>query len=211
MDNEQEPLKTITEIRSMMERSSRFISLSGISGVSAGIFAILGAVAAFLFLDKNLFSENYYSSAIIDNHINRQFILFFIIDALVVLTLSIISGIYFTTRNARKKGLKIWNKTTQLTLINLFIPLLAGGIFCFILLYHYLIFLIAPAMLVFYGLALINASKYTLDDIKYLGYTEVIIGLIACFFVNYGLLAWTFGFGILHIIYGLYMYFKYEK
>jgi len=71
--------------------------------------------------------------------------------------------------------------------------------------------LIAPVMLVFYGLALINASKYTLNDIRYLGYAETVIGLIACFFVDYGLLAWTIGFGALHIIYGLMMFYKYEK
>jgi hypothetical protein len=211
MDNEQEQLKAITEIRSMMERSSRFISLSGISGVCAGIFAVLGAIAAFLYLDINVFSDNYYAVAFIENALKKEFILFFFADAVVVLALSIIFGIYFTTRNAKKKGLKIWSKTTELTLINLFIPLLIGGIFCLVLLYHYLIFLIAPTMLVFYGMALINASKYTLNDIRYLGYIEVIIGLAACFFVGYGLIAWAFGFGILHIIYGLVMYFKYEK
>ncbi len=211
MNNEQEQLKAITEIRSMMERSSRFISLSGISGVSAGIFAILGALAATLYLNISPFSDNYYLSAIHNNRFNDNLLVFFLTDAFIVLFLSLVFGIYFTTRNAKRKGLKIWNKTTELTLINLFIPLLIGGAFCFVLLYHYIFYLIAPAMLVFYGLALINASKYTLNDIKYLGYVEVFIGLFACFFVGYGLLAWTIGFGLLHIIYGLVMYFKYER
>jgi hypothetical protein len=211
MDTEQEQLKAITEIRSMMERSSRFISLSGMSGVSAGIFALIGAIVAFFYLNLNIFSDNYYSLAIINSRRNPEFILFFFTDASIVLILSLIFGIYFTTRNAKRKGLKIWNKTTELTLINLFVPLSIGGVFCFVLLYHYLIFLIAPTMLVFYGLALINASKYTLNEIRYLGYVEAGIGLLACFFVGYGLIAWAIGFGLLHIIYGLVMYYKYEK
>jgi len=211
MKNEQEHLKAISEIRSLMERSSRFISLSGISGVSAGIFALLGAFAAFFYLHTNVFSDNYYSYAYINNGLNREYILFFSIDASIVLILSIIFGIYFTTRNAKRKRLKIWDKTTKLMLFNLFAPLFIGGIFCEALLYHQQISLIAPAMLIFYGLSLINASKYTLDDIKYLGFIEVVVGLIACFFIGYGLLAWAVGFGLLHIIYGLMMYYKYEK
>jgi len=211
MDNQHEQMNTLTEIRSMMERSSRFISLSGISGVSAGIFALTGALAVYLYLGIGLFSDNYFHYVIENGLIDYGTIRFFIVDALLVLVLSFISGIYFTTRNARKKGLTIWNKSSQLTLINLLIPLTAGGIFCLILLYHYIIYLIAPAMLIFYGLSLINASKYTFKEVRYLGFAELGVGLAASMFVGYGLLAWSLGFGVLHIIYGLLMYFRYEK
>ena len=128
-----------------------------------------------------------------------------------MLTLSIGGGIFFTTRKAKKKNLPIWDATAKRLVIHLFIPLAAGGIFCLILLFHRDVHLIAPATLLFYGLGLINASKYTLSDIRYLGFTEIILGLIASIFVGYGLLFWAMGFGVMHIIYGAVMYYKYER
>jgi hypothetical protein len=132
-------------------------------------------------------------------------------DAVIVLALALFFGIYFTTRKARKNGLKVWDHTAQRMVINLFIPLIAGGIFCLTLLYHHLIFLLAPATLIFYGLALINASKYTFNEIRVLGISEIILGLMAAFFIGYGLLFWAVGFGVLHIFYGLMMYYRYES
>ena len=96
-------------------------------------------------------------------------------------------------------------------LVNLAIPLLTGGIFCIALIWHGKIGLIAPAMLIFYGLSLINASKYTIGDTRYLGYMEVVLGLISCFFIGYGLLFWAVGFGFFNIAYGLFMYYTLEK
>ena len=42
----EEQLQNLAEIRSLMERSSRFISLSGLSGVGAGVCALVGSAAA---------------------------------------------------------------------------------------------------------------------------------------------------------------------
>jgi hypothetical protein len=66
-------------------------------------------------------------------------------------------------------------------------------------------------MLIFYGLALINASKYTYNDIRYLGISELLIGLCSTLFLGYGLFFWAAGFGLAHIVYGALMYFKYDK
>lgn len=211
MEKEQDHLKTITEIRDLMEKSSRFISLSGLSGIFAGIFALIGALCAFIYLKMGILSEGYYENAFIGNQLDTDFILFFFINGITVLFLAITFGILFTVRNSHKKGVPIRGITARLTIINLCIPLFAGGLFCLILLYHHIIFLIAPATLVFYGLALINASKYTLKEVRYLGMTEMFVGLVSCVFVGYGLLFWAFGFGVLHIIYGTVMYFKYER
>lgn len=211
METEQDHIKTLSDIRSMMEKSSRFISLSGLSGIFAGFFALIGALTAYLYLNMGLLTEGYYESAIISNRLNMDFILFFFIDGITVLFLAITFGILFTVRNSYKKNVPIWGTMAKLTLINLFIPLIAGGFFCAILLYHHLIFLIAPATLIFYGLGLINTSKYTFKEVKILGIAELIIGLIACIYVGYGLLFWAIGFGVLHIIYGTIMFFKYER
>lgn len=216
MDQQNEHLKNLQEIRSIMERSSRFISLSGLSGVFAGITALIGAFAVYLY-KQDFFIGRYNNGGIfisqdlISGNELKSFILFLLIDGSVTLLLAIFFGIIFTMRNAKKKGLPIWDSLTKRLLINLFIPLVAGGVFALILLYHHLVFLVAPVTLIFYGLALINASKFTLNEIFYLGLCEITLGLIASLFVGYGLIFWAIGFGILHIIYGASMYFKYER
>ena len=110
-----------------------------------------------------------------------------------------------------KKEQKIWDALTRRLLINLMIPLITGGLFCLALFYHGYIALIAPATLIFYGLALINSSKYTFNDVRYLGISEIVLGMIALFMLGYGLEVWAIGFGLLHILYGSLMYFKYER
>lgn len=196
----------------MMERSSRFISLSGLSGVFAGIFAIAGAIAAYVYLKMDISNADYYQYALNDRGgPNVDFYTFFFTDAILVLIASVTSGFILTRRTAKQKGQSIWDATAKRLLINMLIPLFTGGFFCLILLYHGIVGMVAPAMLIFYGLALINSSKYTLDDVRYLGVLEIILGLIACIYIGYGLLFWAIGFGLLHIIYGIVMYYKYER
>lgn len=206
MTEQKEHLQAISDIRSMMERSSRCISLSGLSGVFAGIFALIGA---FLAMDKfESATENY--RMIGGEELVGLTIYFFEIAGAVLIS-SLLVGTLLTIRNSKRKGIPVWDSAAKRLLINLAIPLVAGGLFCLVLLYHGVIGLVAPATLIFYGLALINASKYTFNDIRYLGFCEVILGLAGSFFVGYGLIFWAIGFGILHIIYGTVMYFKYER
>jgi hypothetical protein len=207
MDQEQDQLATLHEIRNIMDRSSRFISLSGLSGVAAGVSALIGAAIVKWYL----VTHNIDYSQTLGGNLNREPILFLLSVAGLVFILALCSAIYFTARNARKNSHRVWDSKTERMLINLFIPLAAGGIFCAILIYHNLLYLVAPVMLIFYGCALLNAGKYTLSDIRYLGILEIILGLLASFFVSYGLLAWTVGFGVLHILYGTLVYFKYER
>jgi hypothetical protein len=212
MNKQNEQLEALTEIRSMMERSSWFISLSGLSGVSAGICAIIGAAVAFCHFHTSGGSIKYYEYATLKNGApNVDFYIFCFTTGSLVLIAALASGIFFTVRKAKQKGQGIWDATAQRLLINLFIPLAAGGLFCLSLLYNNVLGLIAPATLIFYGLALLNASKYTLNDIRYLGICEIVLGLIASCFMEYGILFWAIGFGVMHIIYGTVMYIKYEK
>lgn len=206
-------LETLNEIRSLMERSSRFISLSGLSGVAAGLSALLGAAAAYLYLGAAPFSGQraYHLAATRAEQWGMDYLTFFLLDGALVLLLALGSGIFFTTRKARRKGQPIWGPLTRRLLANLALPLLAGGVFCLALVYHRLGELIAPSTLIFYGLALVNASKYTLNDIWYLGIIEIALGLAALFFPGYGLEFWAVGFGLFHILYGALMYFKYER
>jgi hypothetical protein len=208
-------LKELREIRSLMERSSRFIGLSGLSGVAAGVCALIGATVAYFYLGAQPFEYNhqyvYYVRAISSERWGLDYRTFFITDALLTAAAAVASGIYFTTRRARQKGQSIWDSTAQRLLFNLGLPLLVGGFFCLALLVHGQLAFVAPATLVFYGLALVNGSKYTLNDVLYLGLAEITLGLIALFMLRFGMEFWVIGFGILHIVYGLMMYFKYEK
>ncbi len=208
MEDKNQHLDTLSEIRSMMEKSTKFISLSGLSGIFAGIFALIGSVVAYYYLIS--ISENHYFS-LLGGDVYIEFYLFFFLNASFVLLSSIAFGSYFTIRKAKKNNQKICDATSKRLLINLMLPLGTGGIFCLIMFYHGVIGLIAPATLIFYGLALINASKYTLNDIRYLGICEIVLGLLASIFIGYGLIFWALGFGVLHIVYGFVMYFKYEK
>ena len=168
----------LAHIRQMMERSSRFISLSGLSGVIAGIVALLGSVYVYFVFQRE--GIDYFDGE---------------------------RNIY---GKSKKKNLKIWDSITKKLLFNFAIPLVAGGIFCIALWYHNFFPLIAPSMLIFYGLALINAERYTLSDVKYLGICEVVLGMIALFWLGWGLIFWAIGFGFLHIFYGILMYRKYD-
>jgi hypothetical protein len=212
MNSNQEQLQNLSEIRNLMERSSRFLSLSGLSGISAGLIALLGAGVAFFYLDydERYFDINRYFIDNLSSRLQTDFG-FLVADAIIILVLAIGSGIFFTTRKARRNKITVWDHTSKRLLVNVFIPLAAGGIFCLALLYNGVFFLVAPATLVFYGLALVNASKYTLPDVRILGLSEMITGLAASFLVGYGLLFWAFGFGLLHILYGAVMYYKYER
>jgi uncharacterized membrane protein YgdD (TMEM256/DUF423 family) len=181
----------LSHIRSMMERSSRFISLSGLSGVFAGLFALAGSIYAY-----QLFKNND-----IEYFDGRQKMYSYDL---------IIELVFIALRKSKKFDLPVWTNTTKKMLLNLAIPLFVGGVFCMALLYHQLFALIAPVTLLFYGLALINAGKYTFSDIRYLGACEIILGCISLFYLGFGLVFWAVGFGILHILYGIIVFKKYK-
>jgi hypothetical protein len=215
-EEQKEQLGHLSEIRNLMEKSSRFLSLSGLSGIFAGIYALLGAYL--VYSDFHILSSNTarvsYSEFISANSGNDSVILkiqsLFIIGAIVLL-LSLVTGYIFTSRKAKKQNLNVWDSTTKRMVVSLSIPLIAGGIFCLILIKHEVVGLIAPATLIFYGLALLNASKYTFNDIKYLGVLEIVLGLVSAYYIGRGLLFWAVGFGVLHIVYGTVMYYRYDQ
>lgn len=190
-----------------MDRSSRFNSLSGLSGILAGISGLAGAgVVAWYLASHNLVYRDLYSAVPVAGV--GEFVT---VSAMVVLILAISSVVYLSYLKAQKTKQSVSHSQGQRMVSNLFIPLGVGGLFCLVLIYHGILYLVAPAMLIFYGLSLINASKYTFLEIRYLGICETVLGLVACFFIEYGLLAWALGFGILNIVFGALIYSRYEK
>ncbi|GEP92332.1 hypothetical protein SAMN05660909_04211 [Chitinophaga terrae (ex Kim and Jung 2007)] len=206
---DQQHLQTITDIKRMMERSSRFISLSGLSGVAAGICGLAGAFIAKLIFDAYYVRYNLRGGY--DEADFRNLKLNLVILGLCVLLAALGSGAFFTLRRVRKMQVSVWDMSARKLLINILIPLVTGGFFIAGLIYNHADVLVAPTSLIFYGLALINASKYTLSDVRYLGLCEIVVGLINLFFLRKGLYFWAIGFGVLHIVYGILMWWKYER
>lgn len=204
---EKEIYSELSSIRNLMERSAKFISLSGLSGILAGIYALIGAGLGYYLVYGSSGGLDYRDYSVNDNDIILQ--LFFI--ALAVLGLSLGTGIFLTVRKANRNSEKVWNTSSKKLLVNMAIPLVTGGIFIFILLYRGYFGIIAPATLIFYGLALVAGSHYTFTDVKWLGIYEIVLGLIAACLPGYGIIFWTIGFGVLHIIYGSIMHFRYDR
>ncbi len=206
MENEKY-LKDISEIKNIMNQSSRFISLSGLSGVLAGIYCFIGAFLTY----KIIYFDTVYNGDYSKLVIRQETIIQLFIIASIVILLSLFTGVFLSVRKARKGNETAWNSASKRLLINFMIPLATGGFFILFLIEKEILGLVAPLTLIFYGLACVNASKYTLGDIRYLGITMILLGLLSTWFLGYGLLFWALGFGVCHIIYGAMMHFKYDS
>ena len=204
-----ERLQDISEIRAIMERRSKFLSLSGLSGVGAGLVALLGAWLSYRYLD----AEGLYGQLR-----SREYMLvergqLFNLIALAAGIMLVAGGVawFFSRQLALRKQLPMWNPTARLMTINLALPLVAGAAFCVLLAHWGAGIFVAPASLIFYGLAIFSAGQHTHSEIRWLGASEVALGLIGCLFPGHGLIIWAVGFGALHILYGLLMYVKYDR
>ena len=194
-----------------MEDSTRFLSLSGLSGIFAGIIAIIGAIIAYFILvnnGTNLYADHFNGYSISGTRIIR---IKLIVDLLIVLIFAITVSYYFSSKKAIRDGKKIWTHVSRRLLINMIVPLITGGFFIIILITHDQLQLIIPSMLIFYGLALVNAGKFTYNEVFYLGLSEIFTGILCGFLHGYGILFWAFGFGVLHIVYGGFMLRKYDR
>jgi hypothetical protein len=214
MSNQQQSLEDLQHIKKMMEKSSRFISLSGLSGISAGLCALIGAWIAhpYVFGQKDFImnTEAAIAQAMSNDYsIILNTYLFWIAAATFVAAFA--SAFFFTFIKSKKDGTPLWGNTAKRLMINVSIPIAVGGLFLFRMMHYGTFGLVAPGCLIFYGLGLINASKYTLDEIRYLGYFQIVIGIVNLWFVGYGLYFWAMGFGVMHILYGMYMWMKYER
>ncbi len=206
MKKEQDYIRDIAEIRSMMERSSKFLSLSGWAGIMAGIYALLGAYIAFTFLNFRPEELFYSTSGPSPFNLTKVILL-----AVTILIMALGTAVFLSYKRASKRNEKLWNPTAKQLLASMMVPLVVGGILILLMILKGLIGLVVPFSLLFYGLALFNASRYTYQEVKILGLTEIILGLISSWFVEYGLLFWALGFGVVHIIYGIHMNYKYKK
>lgn len=189
-----------------MERSSRFISLSGWSGIAVGFWAIIGAWAA-RYRIKYYYSNEYTSDISCPACLKSDLILI----AAIVFMVAFITATLFTFQKSKKEGVAIWGTSARRLFWNTMLPMIAGGFLLWRMMELGQYELIAPACLIFYGLALVNGSKYTIGEIRYLGYAEIILGIVNLWISRAGLTCWAIGFGVFHIIYGVAMWWKYER
>lgn len=203
----------LAHIRSLMERSTRFISLSGLSGVFAGLVALCGAYLAHGCIQFYTWpdADPIAYTPIRSDQGYRSLLLSLVVIGSTVLAVALSGASWFTWRRSKRLGVPLWDSSARRLAWNLLIPLAAGGVVCLSFIYHGLPGLVAPATLVFYGLALLNASKYTLDEVRWLALSELALGVIASFWIGAGLLFWAFGFGVLHIVYGTLMWLRHER
>jgi hypothetical protein len=202
MENSTSHLDAIKDIQQMMHKSSKFISLSGWSGIAAGICALVGAYMA----DPYIKELN--SNGIIDINIWASPLLKI---AIATFAAAFVLSVFFTYLRSKKTNTPIWGSVAQRVLVSVAVPMMAGGLLILKLVEVNAYALIISAALIFYGLALINASKFTLKEVKYLGYLQLLLGLISLWFTDKGLYFWSAGFGVLHILYGIVMWLKYER
>lgn len=200
--HEQDHARELMEIRAMMERSSKFVWLSGWAGIIAGFFALAGAYIAWSVFNFNPDSIDYNPSGGMQN---------IILLGIAVWVLAAASAVLLSYNQAKHSRERLWNATSRRLLINLAVPFFTGAILILILIAKGLIGLVVPFSLIFYGLSLHNASKYTYEEVRIMGVVQVILGLTALWFMEYSLLIWALGFGVVHIIYGIYIHFKYKK
>lgn len=208
MNKERDYIRDIAEIRSMMERSSKFLSLAGWAGIMAGIYAIAGACTAYWFLDFK--PEKIPCNAQLpDGWLSGLMPLLLLAAAVLILAIS--TAIYLSNKKAAKKGEKLWSTTSKMLVANMAVPLVTGGVLILAFISKGNTGMMAPLSLIFYGLALYNAGKFTYEEVKALGVIQICLGLTGAFFTEYGLILWAAGFGIAHIFYGIYMHSKYER
>jgi hypothetical protein len=220
MEDYKEQLGHLKEMRTIMERSNKFLSLSGMSGVLCGTYALIAAGIAYYLLyvypfgdmpwlesTEGKFSETYASIVAMTGNIESYLVFL----GSITLMLSIGTCFLLSNKKAKKQAETLWNPSSKFMFMHLFIPLIAGGLFGLVCIYKGWFIVIAPVTLIFYGLALVSASKFTFGEILYLGLLQIILGLACMFFLGYSLFFWAFGFGVLHIFYGLVIHKKYER
>lgn len=204
MKEKQDYIQDIAEIRSMMERSSKFLSLSGWAGIMAGFYALAGAGIAYRYFsfETPSLTGTYGPDA------DRWPLL---LVAACVLVLAVGTAVWLSYRKAARSGQRLWSATARQLAGGMATPLVAGGLLCLVLVANGLMALVAPCTLIFYGLALCHAGRFTYPAIIALGYIQVALGLLAAALPQYGLLLWALGFGVFHIIYGIYIHNRYER
>lgn len=203
--NNNEAINTLNEIKDLMKKSSRFQTISGLSIIIIGIYASIVSLGAWLLLgDHEPYS--WLPSWSLDLSINtptRTWVAILCALALVVVSFGTVCIMSYA-KTKRQNHQFSFDQTVRRPLLHFFVPAVTGGLLCLAMLLQGHYGLTSSFMLVFYGLALINCSHYTTSSIALLGYGELLLGIIDCFLISHGILFWFLGFGLWHIVFGIF-------
>ncbi|HEY4539305.1 MAG TPA: hypothetical protein VIG94_04750 [Faecalibacter sp.] len=201
--NEINPFEQLEEIKSMMQKTTKFSSINGWSGIWVGI---IGLVASYLVYSIILESSFQWHGLAPDESRDAKLAFMLIITLIVACS----GGVYFIAKKSKRNGESFINSVTKRILIRFLTILGIGGLVCGLLYYHLSFVYVAPSTLLFYGLALLYIERDTIKELKYLAFVEIILGLLAFYFIYNGLLFWTIGFGIVHLFFGVFLVNKYK-
>ena len=202
MENK-DALNTLHEIKELMEKSSRFQAISGWSILIVGLLASVVSAGAWLLL---LPHEGMSMGGMLINSPYRTLIASSVALALLVVSFAVVC--FGSYRMMKRQGGFEFGRTIRRPLFHFAVPMVVGGLLCLAMLMQGHYGLTSTFMLVFYGLALLNASHYTSRSIALLGYCELVLGVVDCFVVSHAILFWFLGFGLLHIVFGIYFILK---
>jgi hypothetical protein len=199
--------RDLKKIRDIMEKTAPFLSLSGLSGIAAGLAGTAAGVIIMLKIQSAWISSDLLNDLLSDHQMKR----FFAVLLLTALVLALLGSFIITAVNTLRKNQPLWVISSIRFAENLFIPLLAGSILLAAFYIHKDYQYFIPVMLLFFGLSLYTASQSSREEIRILGILDICLGIISLFYIPAGLICWTAGFGLLNIVYGIIMYVKYER
>ncbi|MDR0680746.1 MAG: hypothetical protein LBG15_02675 [Dysgonamonadaceae bacterium] len=201
MDKQHKKNTELDAIRELMERSSTCIGLSGLGGILAGVLALVGASCAYYWIED--FKENVYAVKVLQQKL--------LLLAAAVFAGALFCVLFFSYRRSEKIQIPFWNSATRRLFISIAVPFIAGSFIFLWALNNQFYFLLPAVSLIIYGMAIFCGSYYTTSESRYLAFAEMILGCVTIWQPAYGLLFLTTGFGVLHIIYGVVIWFRYER
>jgi hypothetical protein len=207
MEKHKSSERSIKEIREIMERSSTFISLSGLSGVLSGLLALAG-----VFYLYGIFGSLFVSGPEIDrigneSQVSAQIYLTF--SGIFILALA--GALILSYTKAKSKGVKLFKGSSKRFAFNFFIPIITAAFVILAMIRNGEFWLIMPVSLIFYGMALVSSGKYARKEVSDLGTGCILSGVLSLYFVEFSILLWGIGFGVLNMLTGIAMYYRYEK
>ena len=175
-------------IRALMERSTKFSTFSGLSGVCAGMASIIGCIITRLYIpDPGAFPVQFLAlwSTVIVIAVGADYLLM--------------------KRRAAQVGKRVLSRLGKQMVIASVPGLGTGAIVTFYLLQHHLLGSVYPFWMLAYGLAVSATGLFSQREVSLLGVAFLIAGAACLFATGIGLPMMAVTFGGFHIVYGLAM------
>ena len=180
-----------------MEQGKSYFSLKSLSGILIGIYGL----ATVYLIDKLTSGEG---SGI--EMVSQLPILFLQIGITAIAVVFIIISLFTlwirAKRRAKSEGKKLWNTSNKKIRLQTLITLLVLIVVIIVIANQGYYSLVTPISLFFYGLFLLNLSRFSSKGLVFLSIGEVLLGVAAYMIYDKEIFFLALGFGLLPIIYG---------